>query len=44
MVYKLTKVYTNDTLAIGLLKNIFSLYTKTQDYHLKYPNALFQML
>ena len=31
------------TLAIIMLKNVFLLQTKTQDYHLKYPNALLQM-
>ena len=28
------------SLAISMLKNIFPLNTKTQDYHLKYPNVL----
>ena len=37
--YKLTKVHMM-TLAISMLKNIFPLDTKMQDYHLKYPNVL----
>ena len=37
MVYKLTTVYTND---ISMLKNIFPLHTKMQDYHPTYPNVL----
>ena len=27
------------TLAISMLKNIFLLHTRTQDYHLMYPNV-----
>ena len=34
-----TKMWTNDT-AINALKNIIPLHTKTQEYHLMYPNVL----
>ena len=27
----------------NMLKNIFPLHTKTQNYHLKYPNVLHDM-
>jgi hypothetical protein len=36
MFYKLTKVYTNDTLDIGMLNSIFPLQTKTQNWNLEY--------
>ena len=28
------------TLAVGMLKNIFFLHPKTQNYHIKYHNVL----
>ena len=31
---------TQMTLAISMFNNIFPLHTKTQNYHLKYPNVL----
>ena len=34
---------TQMALAISMLKNIFPLHTKTQDYHLTYPNVLLQI-
>ena len=39
MVYKLPKVFINDTCHYCAPK-ISPLHTKTQDYHLKYPNML----
>ena len=39
MIYKLTKVYTND-MAINMLNNSFPLYTKMQNHYLKYPSVL----
>ena len=38
MVYKLTKVYKNGTWH-QCAQKFFPLHTKTQNYHLKYPNA-----
>ena len=34
------KFQTPLTLANNMVNNIFPLYTKTQNYHLKYPNVL----
>ena len=35
--------YTEMTLVMSMLQKMFPLCTKTQDYHLMYPNVLVQM-
>ena len=38
--YELLAAYVTMIIVINMLHNIFPLYTKMQDYHLKYPGVL----